>query len=174
MLPPGTTRNPLFTDDYLERNGAAKFSTVVMTKNGFLTDEAWATIVPRLTKGLRHLVANAAAQHGIDRATADKLLIGLCFDGFKSHTNNYAELINMADQNILACVENRDSSQINQVSLLPKFVKPWLSVLVGYNLDASHRLSTNSWRGPVKNGQRTHWICYGAHTFIPSLTSGRS
>ena len=174
MLPPGTTRNPLFTDDYLERNGAAKFSTVVMTKNGFLTDEAWATIVPRLTKGLRHLVANAAAQHGIDRATADKLLIGLCFDGFKSHTNNYAELINMADQNILACVENRDSSQINQVSLLPKFVKPWLSVLVGYNLDASHRLSTNSWRGPVKNGQRAHWICYGAHTFIPSLTSGRS
>ena len=115
FLPAGTVRHPAFTDDYLERFGAAPFSTIVMTPSGYLTDESWAEIVPLLIKGLRHKVVMAAASFGIDKATAESLLIGLTFDGFKSHVKNLAQLVNMADAKIMAVVENRDSSEINQV-----------------------------------------------------------
>ena len=59
-----------------------------MTPTGFLTDEAWAIIVPKLIKGIRHKVAAAAATHGIDSGKAAQLLVGLCFDGFKTHVKN--------------------------------------------------------------------------------------
>lgn len=116
FLPAGTVRNQHFTDSYLERHGAAKFSTIVMTPSGYLTDEAWEIIVPLLLKGIRHKVAEAAKTLRIDEETASKLLVGLTFDGFKTHVKNFAELINMAEANVLALVENRDSSEINQVS----------------------------------------------------------
>ena len=115
FLPAGKVRNPCFTDEYLHRHGAAKFSSIIMTPNGFLTDEAWQQIVPLLIKGIRHQVVKAAASFGIDKVAADKLLVGLTFDGFKAHIKNLAELVNMAAALILAVVENRDSSEINQV-----------------------------------------------------------
>ena len=111
----GKTRNSVFTDEYLVAHGAAPFSTIIMTENGFLTDEAWAILVPLLIKGLRHKVAVAAATLGIDKVTADKLTIALGFDGFKAHVKNLAELLLFAHNNILAAVEGRDSSEINQV-----------------------------------------------------------
>ena len=89
-----------------------------MTPSGFLTDEAWRDIVPRLCKGLRHQVRDVCEKHGIDPGTADKLKIGLSFDGFKSHVKNLEELVHFADNNILAVVENRDSSEFNQVSAM--------------------------------------------------------
>ena len=89
-----------------------------MTPSGYLTDEAWAIIVPLLINGIRHKVAEAARTFGIDKETASELLVGLTFDGFKTHVKNFAELINMAEANVLALVENRDSSEINQVSFL--------------------------------------------------------
>ena len=87
-----------------------------MTPSGFLTDEAWSEIVPLLVKGIRHVVAEAAASHGIAKDKTDQLLVGLCFDGFKTHVKNLSELVNLREANILAVVENRDSSEINQVS----------------------------------------------------------
>ena len=86
-----------------------------MTENGFLTDEAWKILVPLLIKGLRHQVREAARKLGIDSATADQLTIGLTFDGFKSHVKNFNQLIQFARNNILAAVEGRDSSEMNQV-----------------------------------------------------------
>ena len=114
LMPPGKTRKPEFSDEFLERQGAAKYSTILMTPTGYLTDETWVVIVPLLAKGLRHVVEKKAASFGIDAATAAKLLIGLLFDGCIIHLKNLAELLHMADNNVLALNEGRDSSAINQ------------------------------------------------------------
>ena len=79
-----------------------------------MTDVAWKKFVPFLIKGIRHVVRKHAATLGIDEQTADKLIVGLTFDGFKSHLKNLTELLDMAEHNILAVVEGRDSSEINQ------------------------------------------------------------
>ena len=86
-----------------------------MTPSGFLTDEAWIAIVPLLIQGLRHQVAEAGATVGIDQETCAKLMIGLSFDGFKSHVKNLAELQIFAENKIFYIVEGRDSSEMNQV-----------------------------------------------------------
>ena len=106
MLLAGQTINPAYNDKFLQEHGAALHSKIIMTPTAFLTDEAWKLIVPHLISGLRHVVRSHATRLGIDNTTADQLLIGLTFDGFKCHLKNYAELINMASENILALVEN--------------------------------------------------------------------
>ena len=111
-------RNPDFSDEFLVRHGSAQFSKIIMTESAFLTDEAWKKLVPFLIQGLRHVVREAAAKYGIDAKTADKLLIVLTFDGFKSHLKNLEELVEFADNNILCANEGRDSSEINQVGLI--------------------------------------------------------
>lgn len=110
----GKDVNAVYTEEFLEQNGAAKFSMIIMTPTGFLTDEAWQQMEPNLTSGIRHAVRIAANRLGIDSATADRLLVGLGFDGFKVHVKNFVELVNLAAKLILAMVENRDSSEINQ------------------------------------------------------------
>ena len=114
FMPPGKTRKPEFSDEFLVRHGAAKYSTILMTPTGYLTDETWVVIVPLLAKGLRFVVETKAASLGIDADTAAKLLIGLLFDGCIIHMKNLAELLHMADSNVLAVNEGRDSSEINQ------------------------------------------------------------
>ena len=114
FLPPGKVRNEVLTDKFLIDNGAVYGSTVVMTPNGYLTDEAWLVIVPLLIKGLRQVVTDYAASIGINEDDANELIIGLTFDGFKTHVKNLVQLINMSNSNILAVVEGRDSSEINQ------------------------------------------------------------
>ena len=120
-MPPGTICNPIFTDEFLEQHGAAKFSSVIMTPNGFLTDEAWMEIVPKLCDGLRHQVRLAGARFGIDAATCDLLLMLLSFDGFNVHNKNLEQLVFFAKRRILALMEDRDSSEINQVIVLGVF-----------------------------------------------------
>ena len=110
LMPAGAERNPAFTDEFLVEYGAAPFSSIIMTPSGFLTDESWKQIVPLLIKGLRHKIREAAAKLGIDAETADKLKMGLFFDGFKSHVKNLVELVEFVDNNILTCVECRDST----------------------------------------------------------------
>lgn len=114
MLLAGKEQNPAFTQEFLVRNGAAPFSSIIMTPTGFMTDEAWQKLVPLLVKSIRKVVRDAAWTLGIDPAAADQLLVGLTFDGFKTHVKNLIELIHMSDKNILAVVEGRDSSEINQ------------------------------------------------------------
>ena len=83
FLPAGKQRNAVYTDKFLQDNGAAAFSTVVMTPTGFLTDDAWSIIVPNLIKGIRKVMSDYALTLGIDQGTADKLIVGLTFDGFR-------------------------------------------------------------------------------------------
>ena len=112
----GKTRNPVFTDEFLVEHGAAPFSSIIMTENAFLTDDAWRQLVPLLIKGIRYQVATAAARLcGIDVETAKKLLVALAFDGFKVHLKNMLELVLFAEHNVLCACEARDSSEVNQV-----------------------------------------------------------
>lgn len=120
FLPPGKVCKPVYCDQFLLDHGAAPGSTVIMTESGFLTDHAWKEIVPSLIKGIRQAIREHAATLGIDGPTADQLLCGLTFDGFKSHLKNLVELKFMAENNIIAAVEGRDSSEINQA--FDKFV----------------------------------------------------
>ena len=106
-------RNAVYTDEFLERKGAKKFSTVVMTPTGFLTRPAWAEIVPRYCKGIWHIVVEALAKLGVDEATTRKLLIGQFFDGFKIHEDDEL-LVVFAGAGFLCALENRDSSEMNQ------------------------------------------------------------
>ena len=114
FLPPGKVCKPEYSDNFLCEHGAAPGSTVIMTESGFLTDEAWKQIIPSLLKGIREQIRIAAAKFGIDAQTADQLRCGLTFDGFKTHLKNLIELKMMAVKNVLAAVEGRDSSEINQ------------------------------------------------------------
>ena len=111
----GKERNTVFTDEFLVANGAVPFSSVIMTPSGYLTDAAWQQVVPQMVSGIRHMIRVAGAKHGIDGETADKLLFGLSFDGFKTHLKNLTELVHFASNNVLCIVEGRDSSEINQV-----------------------------------------------------------
>ena len=116
FMPAGNMVSTMFTDEFLLRHGAAPHSTIIMTPSGFLTSEAWVDIVPRLCKGLRAQVVKTAAKYGIDEATANKLLVALFFDGFGVHTKCLQQLQVFADANFLCACEDRDSSEINQVT----------------------------------------------------------
>ena len=110
----GKTKNPVYTDEFLERNGAAKYSSVIMTPTGYMTREAWAEIIPLHIKGVWHVVIEECAKLGVDEATARKLYIGEFFDGFGAHTKSIMQLVQMAQANFICAVENRDSSEMNQ------------------------------------------------------------
>ena len=120
LLLAGKNRNPVYTDEYLVRHGAKKYSTIVMTPTGYLTKEAWAIIVPLHIKSIRHNVRLACAKLGIDKKTADELYVGQFFDGFGVHTKEFLQLILFAESNVLCAVENRDSSEFCQA--FDKFV----------------------------------------------------
>ena len=126
----GKQKNALYTDEFLLNHGAVRYSTVIMTPSGFLTDEAWQQIVPLLIKGVRWKVSIQAGRLGIDEETCDKLLIGMTFDGFKSHLKNLNELAAFAENNVLCAVEDRDSSEINQTSCM----KCMMSLAILYNI----------------------------------------
>ena len=85
-----------------------------MTPSAFVTDDAWKEVVPMMIDGIRAQVCRAAKKHGIDDATADKLMVLLSFDGFKSHIKNLEELVIFAANLIRILCEDRDSSHINQ------------------------------------------------------------
>ena len=114
-MPAGKIIHPDFTDEFLEEHGAAKYSAVVMTPTGYMTNDAWEIITPKLCDGLRYQVEQAASDFGIDTETAAKLKILLGFDGFGAHWKTLAQLVHFATHNVLCLLEDRDSSEINQV-----------------------------------------------------------
>ena len=71
FLPEGTHKNPVYTDEFLERNGAAKFSSVVMTPSAFLTKDSWRIIVPKFIKGIRYQVVQVCAKYGVSEEKAN-------------------------------------------------------------------------------------------------------
>lgn len=99
---------------FLQSHGAAFGSLVVATENAYLTDEAWKQICPELTRGIRFNIRRAASRIGITQEEADQLWVVLALDGFKSHTKNFRELIDFAENRISVLCEDRDSSHVNQ------------------------------------------------------------
>ena len=99
FLPAGKVPHPDFTDEFLFAHGAAKHSSVVMTPTGFLTDEAWVIIEPKLCDGLRYQVEVAGAMFDIDAETCALLKILLGFDGFGSHWKTLPQLVYFATRN---------------------------------------------------------------------------
>ena len=65
---------------------------------------------------MRLQVQQNCARFGITSEKAAQLIIGLSFDGFKTHLKNFSELVEFANNDVLCAVENRDSSAINQVN----------------------------------------------------------
>jgi hypothetical protein len=102
FLPPGKKRDAAFTDKYLEEFGAAKGSTVVMTKTGFMTEEAWTKITPSQIEGIRAVSDNE-----------DWWAI-MIVDGFVAHCISPEVMQLYYDNKIIIIKEEADSSHVNQ------------------------------------------------------------
>jgi hypothetical protein len=94
-----------FTDFFLEKHGAAKHSTIIMTENAYMTDEAWDRMTPKVIEGIRALPFIAENP---------EWFVLEVFDGFSSHTSGYRACVRRYDSKILALKEEGDSSHVNQ------------------------------------------------------------
>ena len=56
FMPSGKHRKGTFTDAFLVEQGAPPGSTLVMTPNGYMTEEAWEKISPSIAMGIRAIV----------------------------------------------------------------------------------------------------------------------
>lgn len=55
FLPPGVKVKKGFTPAFLKQHGAAHGSCIVMTANGFMTEEAWLKMTPSMIDGIRNM-----------------------------------------------------------------------------------------------------------------------
>jgi hypothetical protein len=78
FLMKGATRRKNFTNDYLIKYGMKPGSTIVMTKNAFMTDDAWLKVSKAIVKGycLMPLIKENPNWH-----------VAELLDGFRSHEN---------------------------------------------------------------------------------------
>lgn len=105
FLMAGQRRRPGFDDDFLMRHGAAAGSTLVMTESGFMTDDAWAKIAPKMIEGIRSMdIISGNPQWWVLKIV----------DGFGSHTADWKVMKLYADAKIELIKEEADSSHINQ------------------------------------------------------------
>ena len=79
----GKKRRTGYTDKFLFDNGCEEGSTLVMTENAYMTDEAWVELTPHLIRGYR------AMQYVCDNPDWWMLEI---VDGFSSHVNTLEAL----------------------------------------------------------------------------------
>jgi hypothetical protein len=79
FLPPGVRRHTGFTDEFLVKNGAAPGSTIVMTPTGYMTEEAWVELAPKMAGGIRAMP--------IVRDNPEWWVIKI-IDGFGPHTSS--------------------------------------------------------------------------------------
>ncbi len=101
----GKHRRAAYTRKYLEEHGAPVHSDIIMTPSAFMTDEAWAELVPKLVEGIRAMPVIR------DHPEAYVLLT---LDGFKSHTKAASSILVFHNSKILLVVEHRASSTLNQ------------------------------------------------------------
>ena len=80
FLPPGKYRNGAFTDAFLEKHGAVPGSTIVMTENGYMTEDAWVEMAPSMARGIRSLP--------VIRDAPGHWWVGKIIDGFGPHTSS--------------------------------------------------------------------------------------
>ena len=103
FLMAGQRRRPGFDDDFLMKHGAAAGSTLVMTESGFMTDDAWAVIAPKMIKGIRSM--------DIIKGNPQWWVLKIV-DGFGSHTADWKVMKLYADAKIELIKEEADSSHI--------------------------------------------------------------
>ena len=105
FLPPGKTMKAGYSDVFLERHGAAPGSCFAMTKSGYMTEDAWVEIAPKIAAGIR------AAPVVCDMP--DWWVVKV-FDGFGPHTSNVKAMQIYADAKIRLLKEEGDASHVNQ------------------------------------------------------------
>ena len=105
FLMTGKQRKPAFTDNFLRNHGAPKGSSIIMTENAFMTDEAWERMAPLAVEGIRSMPFIA------DNPQWWVLEV---FDGFGSHTSGFRALEIRSNNKIISLKEEADSSHINQ------------------------------------------------------------
>jgi hypothetical protein len=105
FLMSGKQRKPAFTDSFLRNHGAPKGSSIIMTENAFMTDEAWETMASLATEGIRSMpfIEDNPQWWALE-----------VFDGFGSHTSGFRALEIRSNRKILCLKEEADSSHINQ------------------------------------------------------------
>ena len=55
FLPPGKELKKGYTDEFLVRHGAPPGSTIAMTLTGYMTEDAWVELSPKMAAGIRKL-----------------------------------------------------------------------------------------------------------------------
>jgi hypothetical protein len=107
FLPPGAYRKSSYTDAYLLKHGAAPYSTIIMTKAGYMTEDAWVSMAPFMAKGIRELP--------IIRDHPDWWVVKI-IDGFGPHTSSVKAMQIYADakSKIALLKEEGDTSHVCQ------------------------------------------------------------
>jgi hypothetical protein len=105
FLPGGTRRRAAFTNAFLEEHGAAPGSILVMTPNGYMTEEAWVKIAPSIASGIRNIV---------DKHNPEWWALKVV-DGYVPHTTSLEAMEAYHARRILLLKEEADSSHVNQV-----------------------------------------------------------
>ncbi len=105
FLMAGKQRKSAFTDNFLSKHGAPKGSSIIMTENAFMTDEAWETMAPLATEGIRGMP--------FIKDNPQWWVLEV-FDGFGSHTSGFRALEVRMNRKILSLKEEADSSHVNQ------------------------------------------------------------
>eukprot|EP00966_Prymnesium_polylepis_P311659 7201433-Prymnesium_polylepis.1 len=105
FLPPGHRRKPAYTDEFLVKHGASPGSCIVMTKTGYMTEEAWVEMAPKMVTGIRAM----PVVKDMPNWWVLKII-----DGFGPHTSSEKAMQIYWDAKILLLKEEADSSHINQ------------------------------------------------------------
>ena len=101
----GKNRKSGFNDTFLKKEGCELGSTICMTKNAYMTEEAWEEMTPSIVKGYRVLP--------VVKDNPQWWMIEI-FDGFGAHHTNLNSLKQRAEAKILSIKEEGDSSSFNQ------------------------------------------------------------
>lgn len=101
----GASCKKSYTDGYLMKHGMKPGSSIIMTENAYMTDDAWLKVSMALVKGYRLLPYIKENPHWY---------VAELFDGFKSHENVLKAHELRFDAKIISLKEESNSSHVNQ------------------------------------------------------------
>ena len=94
-----------YSDALLEKFGSPKGSTFAMTPNGYMNEEAWVEITPKIVSGIR----NCTYVRDMPHWYCLKIV-----DGYGPHTTSLEAMRQYSDAKIILMKEEGDSSHVNQ------------------------------------------------------------
>ena len=106
FLPPGKQRKAGYTDAFLEKHGAPPGSMVVMTPTGYMTEDAWLEMAPKMAAGIRQVKVV------VDMPNWWVLKI---IDGFGAHTSSERAMEVYSAAKILLLKEDAETSHACQM-----------------------------------------------------------